>query len=323
MDHAPSQHDHFFRALMERPKAAGALLRERLPPPIAEQLVGDPVLVEGTFVDEEMRKSQSDRLFQVALRGGRSAFIYCLVEHKSAPDPRVALQLLRYLVRIWERLDRQAEGKGLLPPILPLVVYHGEPQWNTPTRFSSLLAATEEMRPHLLDFPFGLLDVGEVEDEKLSSEMELRAGLIVLKYASRVSEENVEEVVTWVLTWLHGVPKELFLLALRYMLRGYRLRAHRLSWERFESASRRVMNESEQEMIGSVASELLAEGRLQGEARGQAKALLLVLERRFGPLPGELLKRVGDAKAAQLETWLGRAVDGATLDEVLSEPSKH
>src|SRR3990172_1534762 len=143
--------------------------------------------------------------------------------------------------------------------------------------------------------------------------MELRAGLIVLKYASRVSEENVEEVVTWVLTWLHGVPKELFLLAVRYMLRAYRLRAHRLSRERFESASRRVMNESEQEMIGSVASELLAEGRLQGEVigetRGQAKALLLVLERRFGPLPSELLKRVGDAKAAQLETWLGRAVD--------------
>jgi hypothetical protein len=249
---------------MERPRAAGALLRERLPPAIAEQLVGDPVLVEGTFVDEEMRKSQCDRLFQAALRGGRSAFIYCLVEHKSAPDPRVALQLLRYLVRIWERLERQAEGKGLLPPILPLVVYHGEPQWSTPTRFSSMLAATEEMRPHLLDFPFGLLDVGEVEDEKLSSEMELRAGLIVLKYASRVSEENVEEVITWVLTWLHGVPKELFLLAVRYMLRAYRLRAHRLSRERFESASRRVMNESEQEMIGSVASELLAEGRLQG-----------------------------------------------------------
>jgi hypothetical protein len=61
MDLAPSQHDHFFRALMERPKAAGALLRERLPPIIAEQLVGDPLLVEGTFVDKELRSSQSDR----------------------------------------------------------------------------------------------------------------------------------------------------------------------------------------------------------------------------------------------------------------------
>ena len=41
MDHAPSPRDHFFRALLERPKAAGALLREQLPPAIAEQRVGD------------------------------------------------------------------------------------------------------------------------------------------------------------------------------------------------------------------------------------------------------------------------------------------
>ncbi len=184
-----------------------------------------------------------------------------------------------------------------------------------------MLAATEEMQPHLLDFPFGLLDVGEVEDEKLSSEMELRAGLIVLKYASRVSEENVEEVVTWVLTWLHGVPRELLLLAVRYMLRAYRLRTYKLSW--LESASRRVMDESEQELIGSIESHLLAEGRLQGKLQGEATALVLVLERRFGPLPSEVLKRVGEADAAQLETWLGRAVDGATLGAVLGEPSKH
>ena len=314
MDLAPSQHDHFFRALMERPKAAGALLRERLPPIVAEQLVGDPLLVEGTFVDKELRSSQSDRLYQVALRGGRSAFIYCLVEHKSAPDPRVALQLLRYLVRIWERYDQAIDGTGLLPPILPLVVYHGKPEWSTPALFSSMLAATDEMRPYLLDFPFGLLDVGQVEDDKLSNEEELRAGLIVLKYAPRVTEENVEEVVTWVLTRLHGVSRELFLLAVRYMLRVYGL-----TWERFESVSRRVMDEREQWMIGSAARELFA----QGEATGEAKALVLVLERRFGQLPGDLRRRVDEARAAQLEAWLERAVDGATLDEVFGEPSKH
>jgi predicted transposase/invertase (TIGR01784 family) len=322
MDLAPSQHDHFFRALMERPKASGALLRERLPPIIAEQLVGDPLLVEGSFVDDELRSSQSDRLYQVALRGGRSAFIYCLVEHKSAPDPRVALQLLRYLVRIWERYDHAAGGTGLLPPILPLVVYHGKPEWSTPTQFSSMLAATDEMRPYLLDFPFGLLDVEQVEDDKLSSEKELRAGLIVLKYAPQASEENVEEVVTWVLTWLHGVPRELFLLAVRYMLRAYGL-----SWERFESVSRRTMDEREQEMVGQAARELIAEGKLQGEAigeeRGEAKALVLVLEQRFGPLPSDLLRRVSEAKAAQLEAWLGRAANRPTLDAVFGESSKH
>jgi hypothetical protein len=129
-----------------------------------------------------------------------------------------------------------------------------------------------------------------------------------------VTEENVEEVVTWVLTRLHGVSRELFLLAVRYMLRVYGL-----TWERFESVSRRVMDEREQWMIGSAARELFA----QGEATGEAKALVLVLERRFGRLPGDLRRRVDEARAAQLEAWLERAVDGATLDEVFGEPSKH
>ncbi len=314
MDLAPSQHDHFFRALMERPNAAGALLRERLPPVIAEQMVGDPVLVEGTFMDPELRNSQSDRLYRVELRGGRSAFIYCLVEHKSAPDPRVALQLLRYLVRIWERLDRDAKGTGLLAPILPLVIYHGKPEWITSARFSAMLAASDEMRPHLLDFPFGLLDVGQVEDEQLSSEKELRAGLIVLKYAPRASEEIVEEIVTWVIACLHGVPRELFLLAVRYMLRAYGL-----TWERFESVSRRVMDEREQEMVGQAARDLIA----KGEAKALARAVVLVIERRFGPLPSDLLRRVSEANVAQLEVWLERAADGATLDAVFGAPSKH
>ena len=163
---------------------------------------------------------------------------------------------------------------------------------------------------------------GRWKDEKLSSEMELRAGLIVLKYAPQASGDNLEEVVTWVLTWLHGVPRELFLLAVRYMLRAYGL-----SWGRFESVSRRIMDEREQEMVGQAARELIAEGEVRGEVKGavkgKAEALVLVLERRFGKLPSDLLRRVSEAKAAQLEGWLERAADGATLDAIFGAPSKH
>jgi len=79
------------------------------------------------------------------------------------------------------------------------------------------------------------------------------------------------------------------------------------------------MDECEREMIGTIASEL----EQRGEKRGRLQALVFVLERRFGPLPSELLKQIGEAKAAQLETWLGRAVDAATLEAVLEQPSKH
>jgi hypothetical protein len=87
------------------------------------------------------------------------------------------------------------------------------------------------------------------------------------------------------------------------------------------------MDEREQWMIGSAARELFAQGEAigeeLGEVKGQAKALLLVLERRYGPLPSDLRRRVSEAKAAQLEVWLERAADGATLDAIFGAPSKH
>ena len=45
--------------------------------------------------------------------------VYILFEHKSYADRLTSFQLLRYLVRIWERMLRQGEP---LAPVIPLVL---------------------------------------------------------------------------------------------------------------------------------------------------------------------------------------------------------
>ena len=47
--------------------------------------------------------SHSDLLLRVSLHDGGQAWVYILVEHKSFVERQVTVQLLRYLVRIWER----------------------------------------------------------------------------------------------------------------------------------------------------------------------------------------------------------------------------
>jgi predicted transposase YdaD len=111
-------HDRFFRALMAHREAADALFRERLPRGLVRQLADDPpVAVRGSFVDPALRAAQSDGLFRLRLRTGAPLFVYCLVEHKSAPDPRVALQLLRYLARVWEHLESERKPGEKLPAV--------------------------------------------------------------------------------------------------------------------------------------------------------------------------------------------------------------
>ena len=74
--------------------------------------------------------------------------------------------------------------------------------------------------------------------------------------------------------------------------------------------------------LGEARAEGVVIGKARGEVRGKAKALVLVLERRFGQLPSDVLIRVSEARVAQLEDWLERAADGATLDAVFGAPSK-
>ncbi len=53
----PSQpHDKLFKGLLDQPGAAGALIRERLPPEISCLLTDDPPeLVDGEFIDEALQ----------------------------------------------------------------------------------------------------------------------------------------------------------------------------------------------------------------------------------------------------------------------------
>src|SRR3954452_6616929 len=187
----PVTHDAFFRALMDEPGVAAALLREHLPAEVATLLRPDaPELLDAHFVGAHLRHSQADRLYRARALGGGEVYVYVLLEHKSAPDPEVGVQLLGYLAEIWRRLDRQRlERSGVVGgdrvPIVPLVIYHGAREWTVPLSFGETMAADLTLRPYLPDFTYALLDLGQVPDERLSSQRVARGGLRVLKYSHR------------------------------------------------------------------------------------------------------------------------------------------
>ena len=266
-------HDKFFKALFAEPGVAEALLRERLPPEVVATFgTTKPEMVPGTFVDEVLRESQTDQLFKVRTRDGSPAYVYCLVEHKSWPDGRVAEQLLRYLTRIWTFLARQTPDLPLLPPIVPLVVYHGARSWPGPRRFSERLEAGDELRPLVLDFPYFVFDVGLVADDELSAHQALRAGLVGMKYATRPNEQKM--ALSRVLSEAHPLGLEVLMVVVVYILVTY----SSIDEETFMKAVRAVMPERENELRESLAlrkwkADWRAEGEAVGEARGgRAKA---------------------------------------------------
>lgn len=324
------RHDQFFKRLLEQPGAAGALLRERLPPEIAKLLGPDePVLVPGSFVDRELREYRTDRLYRVRLRDGREAYLYVLIEHKSNPDPRIGLQLLGYMAQGWLSWDKR-EGKASdgslrpLPLLFPLVVYHGAAEWGVPLTFAGGLDPVDEtIRPYVLDFRYSLADIGKIDDAGLSRQKVLRIGLLLLKHGSRggdlrqilikvgraAAALSTDDLIA-LLRYILSEPNEVEAAMLRDVLR-----------EIVPGQEARIMSIAAEQLKAEGIAEGIAEGMVRGKAEGKAEILLRLLRRRFGEISGATLDRVRAASDDELTAWAENILDAPSLDAVF-HPSR-
>ncbi|RFC45957.1 MAG: YhgA-like [Verrucomicrobia bacterium] len=79
------------------------------------------------------------------------AFLYLLFEHQSSEDPRMALSLLTYILRIWERFAQEHPSPAKLPAILPVALAQGKRPWKTSTPLEELIglppAVVDILRP--------------------------------------------------------------------------------------------------------------------------------------------------------------------------------
>ncbi|NCV15705.1 MAG: DUF4351 domain-containing protein [Betaproteobacteria bacterium] len=57
-------------------------------------------------------------------------------------------------------------------------------------------------------------------------------------------------------------------------------------------------------------------GRQEGRLEGEQLVLQRLLTKRFGPLPNDVLGQIRSASSTQIDSWLDRVLDAASLDEV-------
>ena len=320
------RHDQFFKRLLDRPGAAGALLRERLPPTVAARLADEPPeLMSGSFVPAELREYRTDRLYRARTVDGRPLLIHTVVEHKSKPDPRIALQLLGYKTRILEWWDGTHGSDDRLPAVLSMVVYHGKAAWRVPPTLAEAIDADEELRPYLADFRYALVDLGRVDDAVLSRNEVLRVGLLILKYGSR--DGDLRETLLALGRAALALGFDDLVALVRYVL----VDPNETEARMLREVLAEIMPGQEERIMSVAAEQLMAEslqrglqqGRQEGRQEGEARTMLRLLERRFGPIPDPVRARVAAADLDSLDRWLDRVLDAATLEAVFHDGRTH
>lgn len=329
-----SVHNDLFLASFENVRDAAAELRSSLPKALAELVQWETLKpASGSFIDESVRWSHSDKLYEVRYHG-EDALVYVLWEHKSEVDKWTLLQLLRYMVRIWEKCLAQKPAPSKLPPIIPVIIHHSETGWTSTTSFQGLfdeaLMADAVLRRMTPQFETVVDDISHASDAELRSRgLTAKAvlGLVFLR------DGRSERILTTIECWadqfqeLRASPEweraisQLF----SYLWRV----ASNLEWFYFQQRIRQVIPEAE-ELVMTLAEQLIQQGITKGMAQGvaqglaqglahQRKLVRRLLEVKFGALSDSAIARLESADEAALERYAERVITAKSVSEVLSD----
>ena len=135
--------DPIYKRLYAFPEMVADLLRSLLP---ADDLDFDASSLQklpAEYVSDKFRQRRGDTVWRVHTRG-RDLHVLVLLEFQSTDDKTMALRVLEYTAMLYRELMREGElgPDGLLPPVLPVVLYNGATRWRSATQVRDLVAPT-------------------------------------------------------------------------------------------------------------------------------------------------------------------------------------
>jgi predicted transposase/invertase (TIGR01784 family) len=179
-------HNNFFDTFFDEKEVVESFLKEYLPLEITRDLDFTTLQIDKeSFVDKKLLKHLSDTLYHIRYKQN-PAFVYFLFEHKSRVKKKkrklTSFQLLKYMVNIWDRHLRRNKKADKLPPIIPILIYHGKIEWEVRTDFLSLFDIPQCMEKYIPNFRFELFDISHMPDEQIKGAVLLRILFLTFKY---------------------------------------------------------------------------------------------------------------------------------------------
>ena len=154
-------HDSFFKNMFSVKENLQDLLQGTLPREVLSKIHLNTLEYDPTeYVDRELDPYFRDITCNM-LYGDKQIKISLLYEHKSYPSKTIHLQLLRYILNVWES---QGSSKQELTPVIAIVFYHGKQRW---TRQEIVKNIPEELKRFVPLFDYVLFDTKDFEDHAI------------------------------------------------------------------------------------------------------------------------------------------------------------
>jgi predicted transposase/invertase (TIGR01784 family) len=336
-DQINTPHDTIVRKALEDMHVVRNLLQHELPEQIAAQMdFSTTERIDGSYISKSMRSTYRDLVFRVQFKvkdDGKCnhAYIYTLFEHKSYMDDWCSLQLLKYMVAQWE-IFHTAHPKEKLPPIIPLVLYHGKRGWHRRGILDLInIEDPAALRPYTPTFDYVLWDVAHMDRERLDFTLGTRAFLEILHHIKRSSLGQAFPRIARMLEMSsddrHSVLEKIEMY-LRYAVScgdhideatiQQSLKDSNITEELMATLAQKWMNEGEARGKAIGKEEGKAIGKEQGIIGGQSTLLRKLIKLRFGQIPPYVEARLSEANSEQLERFAENVLTATTAEEVVT-----
>ena len=324
-----SEHDHGYKLLFSQPVLVEELVRGFLPGPWVDRLDFSSLQkTGGSVITDDLRERHDDVIWKLRWKDGREEhwfWIYLLLELQSTPDRFMAVRLLTYVGLLLQELirEKKLEPGSLLPPVLPVVLYHGKPRWRTSLDLGSLFVpAPGEVKTHLPQLCYRLLDAGQLPLHHPDLRNNLVAALLRLETAeAREAAARVRELDLLV----PAEEKELRRIIDIWLVRLFRKFpfSTTISSGKINLGSATMLEETFREFEQKVRQEARREGRQEGRQEGLQegeiktlrKVVRQMLRQRFGPVPQVVRQRIQEMSSSELTKLTRRILTANSLQE--------
>jgi predicted transposase/invertase (TIGR01784 family) len=311
MDELGTPHDRYFRESFGRLEVARDFLRHNLPAALLSEIdLATLEISKDTYVGEDLSEDCSDLVYRVACRDGGELQVYLLFEHKSRPEHWILLQLLRYVVASGEEYRKQHPHSRRLPPVYPLVLYHGSRKWRVPASFHDLVEPLPDaLAPFVPQFRYALHDISARTNAEIKGEVLTRLVQLALRHIySKEPVGRLRELLTLIQQiGDQTLATEILSTLLRYYVQGN---------TRLDEARVRTLL-SETPSGETIMHTFLDRYVEQGKQQGGAAVLLRQIECKFGPPSESVRERIASADPDTLLAWSERILTAEDVEAVL------
>ena len=190
-------HDKYFKQVMGDKETTRDFLKNYLPRDLLEIIDLESLVIQKDgFIEKELQEHFSDIVYRVKING-RDGYLYLLFEHKSYLYKTTALQLIKYIVSFWDQKVNK-EKSITLPPVIPLVLYHGKERWQIKHDLASIIEGIEDLpeplKRFIPNYEYLFYDFSSYSAEEIRGGVELRIFISILNAVFKEEKEFLATV---------------------------------------------------------------------------------------------------------------------------------